>query len=223
MYYEKLEKLYNESDLSKDFDIKILDDFDNFIRDEIQHGYQYLNPYKFALDFELTVESSIKIFLTFTDDDKILRAEPFVDCINCPGKSLQVNTNTLLDNDNYIFCEDCGNYFHLDQIKRNIYIYFKLNDNIFVPENKQPFDKVDPNSTYDLLNRLNGNLKVKSPSASVDIEDSVAEGAIKAAAKLDEIKSYNHDTEGNPLSSSVSRLEQDLMNSFYDSVIIENA
>lgn len=223
MYYEKLEQLYNESDLSRDFHIKILDYFDDFVRDELHHGYRYLNPYKFSLEYHLSMNDSIKIFLTFTDDDKLLKAEPFIDCINCSGKKLPFNSTALEENDGYIFCEDCGHEFEKGEIEKHFYIYFKLNDDIKIPDNKKNFNKIDYNSTYDLIQGMNGNLKEDSPSSSINILYGAVEGEFPEAFSLDELGLYNQDSEGNTLSNSISKLEEDLMNSLFDSVDYKNA
>ena len=218
MYYKKLEKLYRESNIEKEFGISLLVYFDNFLRDEIQHGYQYFNPYKFALDYGLSVEDSIKIFLTFTDEDKIFKAEPFVDCNNCSGKKLPFNLELLLKNDNFICCEDCGECYEKGEIEKDLYIYFKLNANITMPDEKQQVHEYDLNSTYDLLQRMDSHLKSESPSTTFKNKSSQVEGEFQSGVPIKEIKTLNTNIEGKPRSESLSNLEQDLMNSYLDRV-----
>ncbi len=62
MYYENLEKEFRKNPNLKDFPKNTLYKLDDYIRMELNAGYTYLNPYKFADEYEITDANSIKLF-----------------------------------------------------------------------------------------------------------------------------------------------------------------
>jgi hypothetical protein len=212
LYSEKFATEFQNSKLANNYSTNILINLDLFIQEESSYGYELLNPYKFALDYGISTENSLKLFLFFTDDEKIFRLESFVDCPSCTGKRLEVSQLEFPDED-IIYCDDCCKDYQVNQIQNQIYVYFKLN-NIEHPLNEELLnDRFDHNSTIDIFNRLNGNLKVKSPSSS---ESSTNDSHIDAGGStnrpmLKDIIRTNIDSDGNSISISASKHTSFLM------------
>ncbi|MGD6788416.1 hypothetical protein ACQCT3_00920 [Sutcliffiella horikoshii] len=204
---------FQNSSLSDNFPASILDHIDEFIRSEISNGYQYLNPYKFAHEYRISDEESLKIFLTFTDEDKLFFIDTFVDCFNCTGKKLKVSTDEVKE-EGFVICEDCNNEYKVNQLKKHIYLYFKLNSDIELPK-KQYIDTFDPHSTYEIMNKFNSSLKAESPSSFLDSKNEFTtidtEGEYKKAASLDDIINNNKDSRGQIISKSTLELSESLM------------
>jgi hypothetical protein len=208
LYYEKLKVLFQNSTLTQFLNKDIIERLDDFIRTELNNGYEYLNPYKFAFENKILDDHSLQLFLTYTDDDKLFKIKAFVDCYKCTGKKLNLSN---LEVDEYIYCDDCRTEFSIKEFNKHYYLYFKLNDDIELPDKRQ-IERFDPYSTYDIMNRLHGNLKVESPSSYSSNIKGTDEGDYPTAATVTEIIQNNSDSKGNPISNSAKSLSESLMN-----------
>ncbi|MFD9627700.1 hypothetical protein [Peribacillus muralis] len=215
MYYEKYEAEFQNSDLSKKYPKHILSNLKEYIKEELCNGYEYINPYKFALDYGLTDEESLQLFLFLTDDDKLFKVEPFVDCPICTGKRLSLLPENHID-ENVIYCDDCNKEYQLSNMKNSLYFYFRLNKLLIVSQDERISEDFDPHSSFEIWKRLNGNLKGKSPSSSAaKLSDNFSndEGDKKQVpgVTLEELVKNNSDNKGKQISDSTHELTNNLM------------
>ncbi|MGG0890296.1 hypothetical protein [Cytobacillus horneckiae] len=213
MSYKKYVTEFQNTEISKAYPNDILNTLFKFIKDEISFGYYFINPYKFAFEAKINVHLSIQLFLFFTKDDSLFTVESFVDCPKCTGKRLSLNPDEIVDT-NIIICEDCNSEYLIDDLKNSLYIYFKLNIDYNELDDLVITDNFDTNSTYDVIKRLNGNLKGESPSSS-NAENlnnrTIDEGEYPSGVKIEEIIDNNKNDEGEILSDSAQRLSKNLM------------
>ncbi|MCM3452788.1 hypothetical protein M3685_02350 [Heyndrickxia oleronia] len=220
MYYEKFVKDFKESDFSNNYPKDILSNLFQFLKDEYNHGYEFLNPYKFAIDSGISDEKSIQLFLFFTDKDKLFNVEPFIDCPRCTGKRLSLSPEEILDGE-IIYCDDCKKEYLASNLQNHLYLYFKINDSFTIPENLKE-ERFDPHSTLDIWNRLNDNLKEESPSSllnNLNVISEHVEGDIKPGVSYEQIIKINIDDKGKTISSSTKNMTDNLMNIIIDEAI----
>jgi hypothetical protein len=223
MYYERLEKHFKENqDLNEKYSSRIIEKLDDFIRDELQNGYSFLNPYKFAFEESIGLEDSLKIFLAYTNDvdeneeieERLFQIEPFVDCPTCTGIELRILPQGFID-EGYIFCEDCRREYILKHFEKHIYYKFKLNDGVSPPEQKRVLDKYDPNLTSEVIKRMSDSLKGESLLSSSNpskVHQHLDERDIPKAVSSDDISKSNKQGNGDPINKSVCKLDEALMN-----------
>lgn len=197
MYYKKLIDTYRETDCHLEYPEQILEVFDNFIRDEKKLDHKYLNPYKFALTAKISIAESIKFFLYFSGENNLIHPLPFFDCFNssCSGVRIFLNQSEQIEEEMFL-CEECGNVYDYEDVKKFILLYFELNPEIEIPLNQKHLSSKDPNSTYDILDGLPDNLKVKSPSSTVNIDEGEHQNE---AISLDQALEQNYTVSGNQI------------------------
>lgn len=217
MFCEKYEVEFQNSDLSVNYPKDILKKLDHFILNELTQGYEYLNPYKFAFDYDLSDEHSIKLFLFFTEKDKLFQIEPFVDCPNCTGVRLSLSTEELIDEE-IVNCDECHKEYNINILKKHLYLYFKLNDSLLPLQSNLSNKGFDPHSTFEIFQRLNDNLKAESPSSSKDSKY-IDAGETKSGVSFDEIAKNNIDSKGKPISFSTTEMTKRLMDIMMDEAI----
>lgn len=209
MYYKRLIEIYHESDCHLTFSERLLEQFDNFIRDEKKTDRNYLNPYRFALATNISVADSIKFFLYFTGEKKLLIALPFIDCFtpNCTGSRIFLNECEGIE-EGVLSCEHCGREYLLEEVKKFILLYFKLKPEIQIPQNQMHLTATDPNSTFNILEGLPDILKVQSPSLTItENEGDLQE---EQAISLEQVIEQNIDLKGNPIINGADLLEMGL-------------
>ncbi|WP_210608032.1 hypothetical protein [Priestia flexa] len=214
MYYESLEEQFQKNPNLIEYPKSIIQKLDDYIRSEYNHGYIYLNPYKFAYEYDLDDIDGVKIFLALTDQEKLFTVIPFVDCPCCVGKSLKIPKP--LDDD-YLYCDECRRNHTFKSLENSIYFYFKLNQRVTIPEKRRNIldRSFDPHSTSDIMERLNGNLKGTSPSSlASEVKRTQRYSGEWGRPRIQDITQYNRDSKNNPISEEVNDLELLLMQDF---------
>lgn len=214
MYYENLEEQFQKNPNLMEYPKSIIQKLDDYIRSEYNDGYIYLNPYKFAYEYDLDDIDGVKIFLALTDPERLFTVMPFVDCPHCVGKSLGIPKPL---EDDYLYCDECRRNYPLKPLESSIYFYFKLNKGVTIPEKrKNILDRsFDPHSTSDIMERLNGNLKGTSPSSSAsELESTQRYSDEWGRPTIQDMNEYNRDSKNNPISNEVNNLELLLMQDF---------
>ncbi|MGG1663295.1 hypothetical protein [Brevibacillus sp. NRS-1366] len=136
MYYKKLQTIYSENELSKEFSISLLDRFDDFLRRN--HKKDYLSPYQFALENDISVEQSVRFLMYYSGKEGILDVLPFVDCLSPTCHSSRIFLNDMDEYlDNRVICEDCGRTYSKENILPFIKVYFDIKDGVGIPPEKK--------------------------------------------------------------------------------------
>ncbi|WP_429844554.1 hypothetical protein [Brevibacillus sp. FIR094] len=200
MFYEKLNNIYRNTDCSKLFPETLVHNLELFVKNSLNAGYSFINPYRFAFEFNLSTRDSLKFFMYFTDTDGIFNISLFIECSTpaCVSQQIFINNQLLQEEgvDHILFCQECDKDYEIEEIFPYIKTYFTLNpdaDKLLHKENN------DPNSTYETFKGLPDNLKPLSPSSLASIDG--------GAPTLEEVIESNVNAAGEPISSEVARIE----------------
>lgn len=146
---------------------------DSYLIEQTHKNRQLISPYKFALRANVELRAAIQFFLYFSDENGIFDIRYFFDCSNfgC-GDRIYLTKLDLNEGMEHIFhCPECGKKYVLKNVLHFLKTYFEIKEEILklsvsVPNTTSlPYD---PNSTFLALKEGPDNLKVSSPSSSVD-------------------------------------------------------
>lgn len=195
MYYKILEKVFQQDELFIEKNtVELLDDF---IREQTDLGFRYLNPYKFSNLSNITLKKTIQIFLFFTNEDSLFKPQVFIDCPNCTGETIHVQ-----DGDEYLYCEECRDDFTFESLKEKLYIMFTLNDFIEIPDVKKRYTRHNPNSTFDIIQGSSDSLKKDYPLSSNKVNEDKGYNEYPSYAEVEDANILN----GKQLSKSMDNL-----------------
>jgi hypothetical protein len=213
LFYEKLTSTYLDSGCVNYFPDKMLNDFSTYLKGFAANGRKkYLNPYRFAIDFNTPIRDAIKFFMFFTNDDGILDIKYFFECSNSACSSHRIFLESISLNkseeqlDELIFCDMCSRDYDLSTVIPYIKVYFQLKPDFTIPKEESRIYKSDPNSTIEALEGLPDHLKVESPSSTIPTRSHPDEGDDSAVA-LETIVSINKETNnGGVISNPVENM-----------------
>lgn len=199
MYYKILDQVFQQDEVfaSK----RIIEQLDNFIREQTELGFSYLNPYKFSTYSKITLKESVQLFLFFTENNFLFSPQFFIDCPYCVGEDIKIENY-----DKFIDCEECRKSFDLESLKEKVYVMFKLNDFIEIPNNKKTYSLNDPNSTFEILQNTPPSLKKAYPLSSESEKEDKGNNNYVSFSELEEFNEIN----GNNISDSASNLADDI-------------
>lgn len=183
MFYEKLTRIYHETECDKYFSESILKSFDKFVRKSVLERNKYINPYRFARQVELPIEDSIRFLMYFTNDNGILNIFMFFECSTSTCVSTRIFFN-MEYKDEIIACDECGKEYVFEDIIDFTKVYFQIKPDLHVPPPEEEFISHDRNSTIEILRRLPDNLKNASPPSFSSSNKSIDEGGLRSLLAL---------------------------------------
>lgn len=195
-YFQRIdEKLNNvlNSDLKSSI-AKFIFDIDKF-----------KDPYKFAHQNNLDVETTLKLFLFFTDGNlPPLDIFMYVDCQNLECKSPIYLEGAHLED--HITCLHCSEQFSKEDIQRIVKVKFKKNEDFFMTK--------PPSCTFDILTRSDDGLKSypailqNQPIVFDEMKSNMAGVPLNTLTTLN--TTSNEETISKPLSTLEERFYQNM-------------
>jgi hypothetical protein len=152
----------------------LLADFVAFIQNNIAKKQRLLSPYRFAIDYNISVRDTVKFFMFFSNNDGALTVKYFFECSNpsCISNRIFLEDDVLRQNQDTlnepIICDECGRDYLLKTIIPFIKVYFQVKSELMVPSEQLDISRFDRNSTFEALEGLPDNLKVESPSSIIN-------------------------------------------------------
>ncbi|MBU9711041.1 hypothetical protein [Evansella tamaricis] len=209
MYYEKLESIFRKMKIEDLFSGVTIGSVDSFIRKTVKTGMIYHSPYKFALDNNITVNESVKLFMFLTGDDGLFDTLFYFECSRPSCHSSRVYFENI--NEMTLVCDECETVYELKTIKPYIKVLFKLKDGIVIPNTSRSVQKHDPNSTLQALEGLPDHLKFESPSSlnrNLESRLNVDEGDNLKGIDITLAIEENFDKNNNPINGAVEDFKQ---------------
>lgn len=203
IYYNSYAKLNSKVDINT---------FNNFItffeKEAIQN--RFINPFKFAREFKIDEDESIRIFTILTDDTTappLLKLRPYFQCItnNCYLPIFLDDTTLNIDEESKTFyCPECDNTYEFEFIKDDITFVYeipqKYRDLLLMKGKNSPIQKIEAIAPE--------TLKKFSPPSIIDFgrRAPISYEEKKGAITYQQLESSNIDSSGVPLSSPASNL-----------------
>lgn len=198
MLYKKLEEIYQKSECNLLFSRSLFESFLLYVKHvQKTSTLNFINPYDFAETSKVPLKDSLKFIIFFTDpDDGAIEIIPFFECFTSTCSERIFLPIDEVNDDEVLTCNNCGAEYEQSEIKPFVKVYFKIKEN-FTNDDFTDDLHYDPNSTSQIMTRLESNLKFDSPSSSTNIDG----GDI--TVNLDEVIDNNSNSSGNPINKAL--------------------
>jgi hypothetical protein len=204
LYYKKLMENYLETECHLYYPENLLESLSFYIKQiKDDPGLKYVNPYNFAKENKIAIENSLKFLMYFTDPNKgVLNINAFIECFdnNCVHETLFFDD--AIDNQ-YLICPECSSDYLITEIMSFTKVYFTIREPLLtIPHTTE--NSVDKNSTFEILNGLDFDLKSESPSSPKFDEGD-------KSVPLESVVQNNISPSGNPITKALPCPDQRLI------------
>lgn len=206
MYYKKLETIYKNMEISDTLPETSIENIDQFIRRSVFTNSTFVSPYKFAIQHNITVTESVKLFMHLAGDNGIFDVIFYFECskINCFSNRIYFEDY----DEEYLQCDECLNKYKISTIRPYIKVLFKLKNDINIPKVVKHIKKVNRNSTLQALEGLPDHLKLVSPSS---LNESTDEGDCPRGIDIEHAISLNKDKYGKVINNAIDHFKKIFM------------
>ncbi|AIQ45635.1 hypothetical protein R70723_06810 [Paenibacillus sp. FSL R7-0273] len=196
MYYEKLLNIFQKNQLSRYFSLSLVQYLDEFIDWNLNKSKRDLSPFHFANLAGIKSDQALRFFMYYAREGGIFELVYFFECstLTC-GERIYLDADSSREVNYRLFCDECAKSYNSNEIKRYIKIYFHLKEKIY--ENVVEDNVYDPNCAFDAINRMPDDLKLESPSSSINIESTTSggENTVINTVTLEQVIEINQNSE----------------------------